>query len=144
LNKLSFAILLLCFSVSVNAQSGDGFTAICEADGVHAYRSYTDISGKMLEPEWTTEERFYNSAWSFHFDGDEFTVSGKPASVLFNNENKMIVLEGGDSQEAATYYLYAINLDIKEITASEANVYDVLSSGIKARIINFSCSFDFH
>ena len=98
----------------------------------------------MLEPEWTTEERFGNSVWSFHFDGDEFTVSGERARVLYNNKNKIIVLEGSDTLDAATYYLYAINLNIKEITASEANVYDDLASGIKARIINFDCSFDFH
>lgn len=44
------------------------FVAVCEADGVHAYRNTTDISGEPLGAEWSEGEKF-SGKFRFAFDG---------------------------------------------------------------------------
>lgn len=134
-----FAFLFLSVS---RVAFADQFVAVCDADGVHAYRNSTNISGEPMGAEWTTGETFAGK-FRFSFDGETVEVDGKEAVLISWNGNVLTALTAGISEDAASVWSYAINLDLEEIVGAQVNAYRVLGTGIKTRAINFKCEFDY-
>ena len=136
-------LLLLALLVSQPALSA-GFTAVCDPDETHAYRNSLDIAGEPIAAEWTSDEEFY-SKWTFVFNGeDELLLDGKAIQILHWDGVSLMAIDNSSSSEIASAWLYAFNLDLKDVVGSQANSYQFPGSGVKTRSTNFNCDFDSH
>ena len=122
---------------------GDGFTAVCDADGVHAYRHDTTMSGDDMGAEWTSGEKFAGK-WRFTFDGERIEIDGEEAGLLFWDGNVLAATTGDSTDSSVSIWTYAINLDLEDIVAAQVNAYRVMGTGIKTRAVNFVCEFTYH
>jgi len=134
-----FAYALLCLPTTVFA---DQFVAVCDADGVHAYRNSTNISAEPMGAEWKSGERF-SGKWRFAFDGKKIQVDGKEAVLISWNGNVLTAISAVVLEDAASIWSYAINLDLEEIVGAQVNAYRTIGTGIKTRAVNFKCRFDY-
>lgn len=137
--RLTMALLLMTVAGTAVA---DGFIAVCEADGVTAYRHSTDMSGKDMGAEWSRGEKFPGK-FRFNFDGQKMEIDGKQAAVMYWNGVLLVALDGGDSDAAVSLWSYAFNLDLEEVVGTQVNAFRTIGTGIKARVANFTCDFTY-
>jgi len=99
-----------------------------------------------MEGSWTTDEHF-NSSWSFKYDGNgHIVIDGKRGRVLAQNPGVLIVSEiPATNGIAASVWVYAIQIGMGEVVASEVNAYGGFKredQGVKVRSTQFDCKFD--
>lgn len=135
--------LFLALLVSQTAFSA-GFTAICDASETHAYRSSASITEQSLGAGWTSDEVFFDK-WTFVFDGKgQLLLDGEAVQVLHWDGVSLMALDYSSSSNAASAWLYAFNLDLKDVVGSQVNSYLTIASGIKAGSTKFDCEFTHH
>ena len=131
------AILLV-----VSPVFADSFTAVCDADGVHAYRHDLNMAGDDMGANWSTGEKFPGK-FRFSFDGENLEIDGKQAAVLYWNGIVLVAMDGGTTDSAASIWTYAINLDLEEVVGAQVNAFRNIGTGVKARAMNFKCEFSY-
>ena len=138
--RVALLLASMFFSLEIFAS---GFTAICEADKVHAYRQATDISGNDISngDGWSDDEKF-NGKWAFSFQGgDKLELDGKLLPIIYWDGVSMVAIDQNTSPIAVNTWAYAVNLELKEIVGSQVNSSSGFGAGIKARSMNFICEF---
>lgn len=141
--KLKPIFLLLALLVSQPAFSA-GFTAVCDASETHAYRSSVSMTEQSFGAGWTSDEVFFDK-WTFVFDGKgELLLDGEAIQVLHWDGVSLMALDYSSSSDAASAWLYAFNLNLKDVVGSQVNSYLTIASGIKARSTKFDCQFTDH
>lgn len=139
--------LLVVYSALASPSTNPPFSATCQDVVAHAYRDGTDISGKSMGEEWTTDERF-SMVWKFSYKGGkDITIDDKQAYVILQHPGVLIAIEGRTNGYASGMWSYAIHLGMKRIVASQVNAagdFDPELQEVKARSVNLSCTFAFH
>jgi len=135
IRKISFLFLVFASLIS---------NATCKDKQVVAYRYETDVNGKVIADEWSEGEKFA-SKWHFLYaSGSEVIVDGKRLPIVARNGPCLIVASPGEAPLGAGIWVYAINVKLRSIVASQVNAHIGFGTGIKTRSVCFDCNFQIH
>jgi hypothetical protein len=148
MRKKWLVVAILLFAQPVYAVDNPKFIATCKDVMTHGYRLGTDIAGIPMEETWSTDEHF-NLTWIFQYEGGDYIfIDGKRGRVLAHHPGVLIVSDMPSSNEVgASVWIYAIQLGMRKIVASQVNAYGGFESpmrGVKARSTNLACQFEFN
>ena len=124
------------------------FVATCEDIDTHGYRSGTDINGKRLDPEWSTDEHFGGDTFeTFTYKkGDNYVyllTTDHKARIVQRREKILILVEDWWNTGGSGVWTYVINLEVEEIVAAEITGSDIIGSGVKGRVVQLDCDFTY-
>lgn len=141
-----FNFVLLGLFISGPAFAAGGFSAVCTDQITHAYRADGPVGSRPASAYWSTGERFLGGPFlNISYQDGAKTIkdnlSGKELAIIAKSGNLLIFGDASSSSTAISIWVYGINLNIKKITASQTNVFDVMSAGVMARTVELECEF---
>ena len=141
--SILFLFIIFATTNAFPGETSQQFTAVCKDIETHAYRYSTDMNGKVISNEFTSDEKF-GSVWNFKYTGgDNLIIDGKKAVIIARTADGTILLaiNGGANAGAVSAWSYAIHLKLKKIVASQVNAFTLLGDGVKARSVCLECEF---
>ena len=145
----AYAMIVALFLISDASFAQDegppGFTAICTIDESRRYDSGYRYDGSRMEPEWSENENFATPDWAFSYKGgNKIEIAGNEHTAMPFSKDLLFAIEPAEGPIGASFWMYAINLQMKEIVATELNSSIGAGPQIKARIVTFKCKWSFH
>ena len=125
------------------------FTAVCDDKNTHSFRSGIDLLGKMLPDNWSAEyDEFPGPIWETfkYMQGQNFLLlerANKRLPITAYHDGGMVVVDVAATADAVSVWTYAINVKIKRIVASQVNSFAALGTGVKGRVVELECAFQF-
>jgi hypothetical protein len=155
MRTIAFALLATILtgnSVALAASTIPSFVATCDAKVTHTVRTVTDLTGKtMMTDEWTTNEKFQFPGP--HFETFKYTRGQDFILIQTNNKRLPIVgyHDGGivvtdayvGEGQAFSVWTFAINLTLRRIIATQVNSWTNFGNGVKGRVVQLDCVFEF-
>lgn len=143
IQKILISVLTSIFLVSVSfADDIHPFSATCKDNKVEAYRYSTDITGKVTDDGWSKGEKF-NTEWHFKYiGGNEILLDGKPFPITAISGPCLVFSDEEEAPLGVGIWVYAINLKLKRVVASQVQASHSIIDGIKARSVSFDCDFE--
>lgn len=132
------------------------FIATCYAGETRRYDYFTDYNGNVVAEEWSENEKFLNKdAWEiFSYEsGDNFVSLFKAnakASIVARYGYLIIASDPFEALGGVGVWSYAINLHLDKIVATSTHTEgmslqkkDKAATGLKARIVQLQCEFEY-
>ena len=141
MRNISAFLLFLCSTPSF-AETPGVFTAYCSPEGSRRYDSGDAYDGSKMGPSWTKNESFFNEDWVFAWSGGEsMVIHGESATAFPGKEDLVVALQPSLGPVGGGVWTYAVNLQTREILATQVLGGIGGAPFVSGRLVQLSCNW---